>query len=73
MTVKVKKIPPRTLRDDIAIEAMRSFLANRLFTSPEDAAKDSYAYADAMMAERVKKKEGDADGSTIRPEARPQG
>ena len=49
--------PPTTLRDWFAGQALMGILAGPLSQfdlSPEAIAKDSYAYADAMLAQREK-------------------
>lgn len=41
-----------TLRDYFAAKAMQAHITNNLNLRPEDVAKWSYRYADAMLAER---------------------
>lgn len=54
MTVGTPKIAPRTLRDDIAIYAMRSLLGAAPSTVAAFLAERAYEIADAMLEERAK-------------------
>ena len=55
----------KTLRDEIAIEAMKSILSSRQYFAEEGVAAYSYALADAMMAERAKNAPKD-DGGLVK-------
>lgn len=55
MTVKVKKVKPKDMRDELAVEAMRILMSEIRTNSPEgrkDVATTAYQLADEMMAAR---------------------